>query len=83
MGYGKRKMRDGEKKMMKTITSNDPSIVRGNKTVTNMPSSEEGEKKEGEKKMKKTVTKMESGGKMDFGILDAKARARSAFSCGK
>ena len=43
---------------------------------------------EGEKKMKKTKTKMPGyghGGKVgeEFGILDAKARARSAFSCGK
>ncbi len=75
MRYGKRKMRDGEKKMMKTITSNDPSITRFQKTVTNKPDSEKSEKK-----MKKTVTQMGSGGKMDFGIIDAKAKARSAFS---
>lgn len=52
MGYGKRKMRDGEKKMMKTLTK--------------MPQGRDG-MKVGE----------------EFGILDAKAKARSAFSCGR
>lgn len=73
-----------EGRMMKTVTSNDPSIKRFNKTVTNMPSSEEGEKKMKRTKtkmtQKKTLTQMESGGKMDFGITDPKAKARSAFS---
>ena len=49
MGYGKRKMMDGEKKMKKTKTK--------------MPNAGDG-MKVGE----------------DFGILDAKAKARSAFS---
>lgn len=75
MGYAKRKMQDAP---------SSGSTIGGSKSLTKMPGSQDGEKK----KMKKTKTKMPGygyGGKVgeEFGILDAKARARSAFSCGK